>query len=75
MVIEAAAANREAENIRYQRAYIDFFEDQLVRYGYDWRKLLHDYLFEGEQPLINCVVAGRTCTPIHTSYNARRKLD
>ena len=43
----------------YQRAFIDFFEDELVVCGYDWKKLLAQYLFEGDEPLINCVVAGR----------------
>ncbi|KAK1089568.1 hypothetical protein LTR48_000432 [Friedmanniomyces endolithicus] len=27
---------------KYQRAYIDFFEDQLVQHGYDWQSLLND---------------------------------
>ena len=45
---------------RYQRAYIDFFEDQLVLNGYDWKKVLDEYLFKGRNPLINCIIAGRT---------------
>lgn len=44
---------------RYQRAYVDFFEDQLVLNGYDWRKVLSEYLFTGKEPLINCMIAGR----------------
>lgn len=43
----------------YQRAYIDFFEDQLVQKGYDWKRLVEDFLYEGNEPLINNVVAGR----------------
>ena len=43
----------------YQRAYIDFFEDQLVQNGYDWKRLVEEFLYEGKQPLINNVVAGR----------------
>lgn len=42
----------------YQRAFVDFFEDQLVQYSYDWKKMLDDYLFGGEQPLINNFIAG-----------------
>ena len=49
-----------AEASRYQRAYVDFFEDQLVLNGYDWRKVLSEYLFSGKEPLINCMIAGRT---------------
>lgn len=39
---------------------MDFFEDELVLNGYDWRKVLAEYLFAGKEPLINCVVAGCT---------------
>lgn len=48
-----------AEYSRFQRAYVDFFEDQLVLNGYDWRKVLGEYLFTGKAPLINCMIAGR----------------
>ena len=48
-----------AESSRYQRAYVDFFEDQLVLNGYDWRRVLGEYLFTGKEPLINCMIAGR----------------
>lgn len=44
---------------RYQRAYVDFFEDQLVLAGYDLKKVLSTYLFEGKEPLINNLIAGR----------------
>ncbi len=43
----------------YQRAFVDFFEDELVLGGYDWRKVLDEFLFKGKEPLINCVIAGR----------------
>jgi hypothetical protein len=46
---------------RYQRAFVDFFEDQLVLNHYDLQALLEDYLLGGKDPLINCVVSGRTC--------------
>ena len=44
--------------VRYQRAYVDFFEDQLVLHGYDWKEVLAEFLFEGEEPLVNCLIAG-----------------
>jgi hypothetical protein len=44
---------------RYQRAFVDFFEDQLVSNRYDWKLLLDEYLFGGKEPLINGLVAGR----------------
>lgn len=47
----------------YQRAWIDFLEDQLVQFGYDWRELLDDFLYSGKQPLINNLIAGRELLP------------
>jgi hypothetical protein len=44
---------------RYQRAFVDYFEDQLVAKRYDWKALLNEYMFEGKQPLINGLVSGR----------------
>ena len=58
---------------KYQRAFIDFFEDELVTFDYDWKKLTEHYLLDGEQPLINGILAGRQSqsTPLfedHHSY-------
>ncbi|KJX93532.1 hypothetical protein TI39_contig4297g00012 [Zymoseptoria brevis] len=52
----------------YQRAFIDFFEDQLVRHGYDWRSLLDEYLLSGDEPLINNLIAGLAHPLIHLGY-------
>ena len=52
----------------YQRAYIDFFEDQLVRHGYDWQALLNEYLLQGKEPLINNLIAGLGHPLIHLGY-------
>lgn len=44
---------------KYQRAYVDFFEDELaLNYGYDWKKVMNEYMFNGKNPLINGIVAG-----------------
>lgn len=45
----------------YQRAFMDFFEDHLASYSYDWRKVVAEFMFKGKQPLINAVICGRTC--------------
>lgn len=37
---------------RYQRAFLDFFEDELVRFGYDWRAVVVEYMLKGPEPLI-----------------------
>lgn len=51
---------------RYQRAFIDFFEDQLVSKRYDLKELLDEFLLGGKEPLINGLVSGRTYNTIHT---------
>jgi len=46
---------------RYQRAYVDFFEDELaLKFGYDWQKVVEEYMCNGNKPLINGLIAGRT---------------
>lgn len=46
---------------KYQRAYVDFYEDELaLKFNYDWKKVADEYLFSGKEPLINGVIAGRT---------------
>lgn len=50
-------------SIRYQRAYVDFFEDELVRYGYDWKEVIFEYLFSGKEPIFNSLVEDRALNP------------
>ena len=42
----------------YQRAFIDFFEDRLVDFGYGWKAMVFYYLWESEKPLIHRLVNG-----------------
>ena len=44
--------------LSYQRAFIDFFEDQLVRFAYDWKAMINYFLFDGEKPLVYSLIAG-----------------
>jgi hypothetical protein len=45
---------------RYQRAYVDFFEDALVmEFAYDWKKVVNKYMFQGRSPLVNGLIGGR----------------
>lgn len=54
---------------RYQRAYVDFYEDELaLKFGYDWKGVADEYLFSGKQPLINGVIAGLGHPLIHLGY-------
>ncbi|KAG6005416.1 hypothetical protein E4U21_000196 [Claviceps maximensis] len=44
---------------RYQRAYIDYYEDQLaMEYAYDWKKLAEHFLFSSEKPLVHGLICG-----------------
>jgi hypothetical protein len=43
----------------YQRAFVDFFEDELVRHSYDWKKVVFHYIFSGKEPLFNSLTADR----------------
>ena len=54
---------------RFQRAYVDFFEDELaLKFGYDHKRVMEEYLFSGKEPLINGVVAGLGHPLIHLGY-------
>ncbi|KAH0537090.1 hypothetical protein FGG08_006092 [Glutinoglossum americanum] len=53
---------------RYQRAFIDFFEDELVRFGYNWKKVLAEYLLKGREPLIHGLIGGLGHPLIHLGY-------
>ncbi|PKS06530.1 hypothetical protein jhhlp_007278, partial [Lomentospora prolificans] len=53
----------------YQRAFVDFFEDQLVmRFSYDWKKLLENYMFQDKRPLISGLFGGLGHPLIHLGY-------
>jgi len=44
---------------RYQRAYVDFFEDKLaMRFAYDWKAVVAEYMFAGEKPLAHGLMGG-----------------
>ncbi|KAI9831418.1 MAG: hypothetical protein M1826_003591 [Phylliscum demangeonii] len=53
---------------QYQRAFVDFFEDELVRFGYDWRQLVGEYVFGGKRPLASSLLCGLGHPLIHLSY-------
>lgn len=59
----------------YQRAWVDFFEDQLVDHNYDWKEVAARFLFErGEKnsgnsyPMFACLTAGLGHPLIHLGY-------
>lgn len=56
----------ETNEYRYEKAFVDYFEDELVRCNYDWKEVVTEYLFSGEEPIFNCIVADRTFSPTVT---------
>lgn len=45
---------------QYQRAYVDFFEDNLaMEFSYNWKQVVTHFLFSSEVPLINGLIGGR----------------
>ncbi|KAF7880387.1 uncharacterized protein EAF02_007233 [Botrytis sinoallii] len=53
----------------YQRAYVDFFEDELaLKYSYDWKVLVEEYLYSGKAPLVNGLTSGLGHPLIHLGY-------
>ena len=59
----------------YQRAWVDFFEDQLVQHGYDWQSVVRQFVFESGDstsphplPMFNCLVTGLGHPIIHLGY-------
>ncbi|KAI1150505.1 cell cycle checkpoint protein RAD17 [Nemania diffusa] len=54
---------------RYQRAFVDFFEDELaMKHRYDWKKVVEEYMFGGKEPLVNCLIGGLGHPLIHLGY-------
>ncbi|KAH9908734.1 cell cycle checkpoint protein RAD17 [Xylariomycetidae sp. FL2044] len=54
---------------RYQRAYVDFFEDaSAVKYRFDWKKVVDEYMFGGSRPLANGLIGGLGHPLIHLGY-------
>ncbi|EHY60159.1 hypothetical protein HRR83_009122 [Exophiala dermatitidis] len=60
----------------FQRAFVDFFEDELVQHGYDWKDVVAKFLFErgdpqktkNVEPIFNCLTAGLGHPLIHLGY-------
>ncbi|KAJ5632903.1 hypothetical protein N7490_009242 [Penicillium lividum] len=53
---------------RYEKAFVDYYEDELVRLSYDWKEVINQYLFSGEQPIFNSILADLGHPLIHLAY-------
>ncbi|EGS23613.1 uncharacterized protein CTHT_0003080 [Thermochaetoides thermophila DSM 1495] len=53
----------------FQRAWVDFFDDQLaMKFGWNWKNLMEEYMFQGDEPLINSLISGLGHPLIHLGY-------
>ena len=59
----------------YQRAWVDFFEDQLLPNNYSWQEVVSRYIFESgpadspnHAPMFTCLTAGLGHPLIHLGY-------
>ncbi|KAF4769320.1 hypothetical protein HAV15_008567 [Penicillium sp. str.  len=41
----------------FDRAFVDFFEDEMVHLGYDWKEVVAEYLFTGKEPMFDSIMA------------------
>ena len=54
---------------RYARAYLDFFEDEVVRSNYDWKRVVQRYAVEGDEPLLSGMISGGPSHLVQTLSN------
>jgi hypothetical protein len=47
---------------------VDFFEDEVVRSNYDWKKVVQRYIIEGDEPLLSGMISGACHPLIHLAY-------
>jgi hypothetical protein len=56
---------------RFDRSFVNFFEDEMVHQGYDWREVMTEYLFAGEEPMFGSIMASRMLSCFsNTSFSA-----
>ncbi|KAF4123414.1 cell cycle checkpoint protein [Geosmithia morbida] len=54
---------------RYQRAYIDYFEDKLaLEFAYDWKKEVSHFMFDLDEPLFHGLIGGLGHPLVHLGY-------
>lgn len=58
MISGKLSRSRRDLTIRYARAYLDFFEDEVVRSNYDWKRVVQRYVVEGDEPLLSGMISG-----------------
>jgi hypothetical protein len=54
----------------HQRNFADFYEDELVARGYDWKQLIEYYLYQGEDSLASQLISGCEYTGLPTTNSS-----
>ncbi|KAJ5455240.1 hypothetical protein N7475_010361 [Penicillium sp. IBT 31633x] len=50
------------------RSFVNFFEDEMVHLGYDWKEVVAEYLFTGKEPMFDSIMASFGFPLIHLAY-------
>ncbi|KAJ5816696.1 hypothetical protein N7447_008929 [Penicillium robsamsonii] len=53
---------------RFDRAFVDFFEDEMVNLSYNWKEVVAEYLFTGKEPMFDSIMASLGLPLIHLAY-------
>ncbi|KAF3023865.1 hypothetical protein E8E15_005622 [Penicillium rubens] len=53
---------------KFDRAFVDFFEDEMVRLSYDWKEVVAEYLFTDKEPMFDSIMASLGLPLIHLAY-------
>ncbi|CAI7574409.1 unnamed protein product [Penicillium glandicola] len=52
----------------FDRAFVDFFEDEMVQKSYDWKEVMVEYMFTGKEPMFDSIMASLGLPLIHLAY-------
>ncbi|KAJ5780680.1 hypothetical protein N7457_005840 [Penicillium paradoxum] len=52
----------------FDRAFVNFFEDEMVNLGYDWKEVVTEYLFDGKEPVFDSIMASLGLPLVHLAY-------
>ncbi|KXG45864.1 uncharacterized protein PGRI_047200 [Penicillium griseofulvum] len=52
----------------FDRAFVDFFEDEMVNLSYNWKEVVAEYLFTAKEPMFDSIMASFGLPLIHLAY-------
>ncbi|KAJ5970931.1 uncharacterized protein N7479_000849 [Penicillium vulpinum] len=53
---------------KFDRAFVDLFEDEMVNLSYDWKEAVAEYLFTDKDPMFDSIMASLGLPLIHLAY-------